>query len=185
MPPTTENIPEKPAFDVYAMLLILSFFFLLGGTLLLNDDLDKNWGYWISPEARQKRAEHITEVNDNPSDHPYLVNVRELDLNEWKLASEAVRGKKVDLDEFPVKNFKWPAGYDPLKNPVQPGGADNLQSIPKDQLDALMNGYKGPADLETGGAAPSAPPTESPAPDAPKTEAPKTEAPKSETPPTN
>lgn len=185
MPPTTENIPEKPGFDVFAMLLILSFFFLLGATLLLNDDLDKNWGFWTPADQIPKKAEHLTQINDDPAKYPGLIKVRDIDLTEWKLAYEGYYGKKVSEDDFPEKDFKWPSGYDPLNHPVITGGADNLSNIPKEQLDALMAGYKGPGDVSTTGAAP-APAPETPAPGTPPAPAPAPapEAPK-EAPKTN
>lgn len=179
MPPTTENIPEKPGFDVYAMLLVLSFFFLLGATLLLNDDLDKNWGFWLPADHLPKKAEHLTVINDDPAKFPGLIRVRDIDVAEWKLAYEGYYGKKVDEADFPVKDFKWPQGYDNLAHPVMPG-ADNLQTVPKEQIDALMNGYKGPDDVTTTGgpsAAPAPAPEAAPNPTAPPKDAPK-EAPK-------
>lgn len=175
MPPTTENIPERPTFDVYAMLLLLSFSFLLGATLLLNDDLDKNWGFWLPPENRPAKAERITQINDDPAKYRDLIHVREIDLKEWALARESETGKKVSIDDFPIKDFKWPEGYDPLNNPVLPG-ADNLESLKTDgAIDKLMQGYKGPDDVNAPGtteAAPTPPTTPPTTPDAP-TEAPK------------
>lgn len=171
MPPTTENIPERPGFDVYAMLLVLSFFFLLGATLLLNDDLDKNWGFWLPPENLPKKAEHITEINDEPAKFPGLIKVRDVDVAEWKLAYEGYYGKKVSDEDFPVKDYKWPSGYKPLEHPVMPG-ADNLQTVPKDQIEALMQGYKGPDDVTTTGGAAAPAPTPAPAPEAAPTPAP-------------
>jgi hypothetical protein len=152
MPPTTENIPDRPGFDVYAMLLVLSFTFLLGATLLLNDDLDKNWGFWLPPENRPAKAERITQINEDPAKYREFINVREEDLKEWALAREAETGK----------NFKWPEGYNPLENPVLPG-ADNLQTLkgddgPNSPLNKLMQGYKGPNDVNTP-APTEAPPT--------------------------
>src|SRR5437899_2059257 len=112
MPPTTENIPEKPPFDVYGMLLILSFIFTIGATLFLNDELDKNWDFWADKANAPKKAVTITEINDDPTNTSKkdLVNVRKKDLEEWDIAAKSVYGAKA---EFPVKDFKWPEGFDP------------------------------------------------------------------------
>lgn len=158
MPPTTENIPDRPGFDVYAMLLLLSFCFLLGATLLLNDDLDKNWGFWLPPENRPAKAERITQINEDPAKYREFINIREVDLKEWALARESETGKKVSLDDFPVKDFKWPEGYDPLVNPVLPG-ADNLDALKGGPLDKLMQGYKGPDDVNAPAPTEAVPPT--------------------------
>lgn len=167
MPPTTENIPEKPPFDVYGMMLILCFVFTLGATLFLNDELDKHWDFWAPKDNMPKKATHITEINDQPEKYPELVNVRKVDLDEWKITSKSVNGKEVT---FPVDKFEWPEGYDPLANPVTPG-EDNLTKIPPEIREKLMKGY-GEA-----GAAPA--PAPAPA-DAPKADAPKADAPPAE-----
>ncbi|HYG75093.1 MAG TPA: hypothetical protein VEK08_08830 [Planctomycetota bacterium] len=166
MPPTTENIPEKPPFDVYAMLLILSFVFTVGATLLLNDELDKNWGFWEPKEQVRPRALHITEINEAPDKYPDLINVRKIDLEEWKIAIENQTGKKAD---FPEKGFEWPAGYDPLAHPIVPG-EDNLAKVPKEQIDALLKGREqaGETKAEAPAPAPAEKPAEKPA-EEPKT----------------
>jgi len=163
MPPTTENIPEKPPFDVYAMLLILAFVFTGGATLLLNDDLDKNWGFWIAKEdaAARKRATHITTINDDPEKFPEYLKLTEVDKQEWDIITNKA--------PLPEKDYEWPAGYDPLNHPVK-ANTDNLTSIPQAQRDLLLKAAPG------GGAAAPAPtpekaapaPAPAPAPDAPK-----------------
>ena len=180
MPPTTENIPEKPPFDVYGMMLILCFLFTLGATLLLNDELDKHWDFWADAKNPPKKATHLTEINDQPDKYPELINVRKTDLDEWALTSVSVNGgKKVD---FPEKDFKWPEGYDPLANPVTPG-EDNLTKLPPEVREKLMKGR----DYGEGGAAPApkadapAPKADAPAPEAPKADA-KPDAPKGDAP---
>ena len=158
MPPTTENIPEKPPFDVYAMMLILAFVFTGGATLLLNDDLDKNWGFWIPKEdaAARKRAVHITQINDDPEKFPDYLKLTKTDKEEWDIITNKA--------PLPEKDFEWPEGYDPLNHPVK-ANADNLSAIPADQRDKLLGPNKG------GGAAAPAPapaPAPTPAPEEPK-----------------
>lgn len=182
MPPTTENIPEKPPFDVYGMMLILCFLFTLGASLLLNDELDKHWDFWADAKNPPKKALHITEINDQPDKYPELINLRKLDRAEWDLTSVSVNGKKVD---FPEKGWEWPEGYDPLANPVTPG-EDNLTKLAPEIREKLMKGR----DYGEGGAAPApkteapapAPKADAPAPETPKTDAPKTDAPKTDAP---
>ena len=155
MPATTENIPDKPKFDVYAMLVILTFVCTLGATLMLNDNLDKVWGYWVKPEERKPRALHLTQMNSEKPESD-RVKISELDRKEWELAAEQVHGSK---QEFTVSGFDWPSGYDPNQHPVLPN-KDNL-TIPEPALKALMAGYRGGA---------AAPAGEAPAGEAPKTE---------------
>lgn len=186
MPPTTENIPEKPPFDVYGMMLILCFLFTTGATLLLNDELDKHWDFWAKKEAPPKKALNITQINKDPAKFGDLVEVRDVDLEEWKITATSVAGGK--LPEFPEKDFKWPDGYDPLAYPVTPG-ADNLDTgkLPEAQRAALMKGRDygeggTPApEKKPDGAAP-APKADAPAGEAPKADAPKADAPKADAP---
>ena len=42
MPATPDKIPDKTPFDVYAMLIILTFLFTGGATLMINDRLSKD-----------------------------------------------------------------------------------------------------------------------------------------------
>lgn len=153
MPPTTENIPEKPPFDVYAMMLILAFVFTGGATLLLNDDLDKNWGFWIPVEdsAARKRAVHITQINDDPENYPDYLKLTKVDKEEWEIITKNA--------PLPQKDYEWPEGYDPLKHPVK-ANADNLTDIPQDQRDALLRG------APTGAVPAPEAPAPAPAPDA-------------------
>ena len=119
MPPTTENIPEQPSFDVYAMLLLLTFVFTAGASFLLRDELAKHYGYGAEPNAR--RAEQITTINEEPGNQKFfeIANMRKEDRAEWELV--AGQGKP-----FPVSNYEWPAGYNPLQHPVQ-ANQDNLR----------------------------------------------------------
>lgn len=167
MPATNENIPDKPKFDVYAMLVILTFLFTLGSTLMLNDDLDKNWDFWIKPEQRGERAVHITQMNQDKSDS-VMVKVSDTDRKEWELAAKRVYGSD---QTFPTSGYEWPAGFDPNVTPVR-ANADNLKDIPENARNALMAGYKG-----------STAPVGAPAAEAPKADAPKADAPKDATPP--
>ncbi len=155
MPPSTESIPDKPVFDVYGMLLVLTCIFTAGATALLWADLDKNWG-WSTPTA--KRAVTLTEVNDDPAKNPDIISVRKIDLDEWQVANENINGKK---SEFPVKNFQWPEGYDPIANPVI-SGADNASTIPEAARTALLKNYSPEGATEK--APEKAPETPAPAP---------------------
>jgi hypothetical protein len=126
MPPTTEQIKDKPGFDVYAMMLILGFVFTSIATLLLNDDLSKNWNFWA--DGPVEKAVNITKINEDSENYPEYVHLTKIDLDEWRLCV----GKDAP---FPVTDFEWPAGYDPLKYAVKPQ-TDNLQ-LPSEQLEKL------------------------------------------------
>lgn len=136
MPPTTEQITERPVFDVYGTMLILGFVATLGATLILRQELIENWGWAVekTDAAFTNRAVNITQINDNPEKYPNYVKVTETDLKEWRL----IKGENTP---FPVSSFAWPEGYDPLENPVKPG-ADNLSGIPEAQRGALMKAYQ-------------------------------------------
>lgn len=157
MPATTENIPDKPKFDVYAMLVILTFLATLGATLMLNDDLDKNCDFWIKPEQRGERAVHITLMNQEDAASS-MVKLSETDRKEWDLAAKHAYGSDQNFTE---SGYEWPSGYNVNANPVR-ANADNLKDIPENARNALMAGYKG----------------------APKADAPKSDAPKPEAAPT-
>jgi hypothetical protein len=167
MPPTTENIPEKPPFDVYAMMLILSTLLTLGACLLINDDLSKNWNFWVdkTDKAALDKATHITQITDDPAKDVGL-KIQKVDLEEWA----KIKGKG---SKFPITDYEWPAGYDPAKSPVR-GDTDNLQ-IPEAERKALLEGggkveapapapAPAPATPPADGAAPA--PAPAPAPDA-------------------
>ncbi|HYF52386.1 MAG TPA: hypothetical protein VEJ63_23470 [Planctomycetota bacterium] len=145
MPATTENIPDKPKFDVYAMLIILTFLATLGATLMLNDNLDKVWGFWIPPENRKERSVHITVMNENENSD--RVKISERDMKEWYLAAEQVYGGK--QENFTETNFEWPQGYDVNQHPVMPN-KNNLETIPENVRNALMAGYRGGAAAPAG-----------------------------------
>ncbi len=154
MPPTTDNIPEKPPFDVYAMMLILSTLITFGACALTWDDLTKNWNYWYEKTDKNitDRATHITQISDDPSKDVCL-KLQKIDLDEWK----RIKGANTP---FPIKDFEWPAGYDPAKSPVR-GDTDNLQ-IPDTERGALLQGA-GKSDSST-----PPPATTPPARDAPQ-----------------
>lgn len=127
MPPTTEQIPDKSPFDVYAMMLILSFLFTAGATAFLNDDLTKNWGFW---KDKSDKKYYVTQMNDKEETAPYYIKLRKEDTADAKIT---------------VTGYEWPEKYDPIAHPVLPN-TDNLTAIPADELKALMEGYKGPVD---------------------------------------
>jgi hypothetical protein len=147
MPPTNENIADRPGFDVYGAMLVLSFLAALGAAWLMRQELVDNYGWNIdknSPEFKDQ-AVHITEINKDPQKYPEIVQLTETDQKEW----EFIKGKGT---VFPVKDFKWPEGYDPLEHAVKPL-ANNLEL---QGLEALMKSFQPPAE----GVAPAEKPAE-------------------------
>jgi hypothetical protein len=115
MPPTPDKIPEKVPFDVYAMLIILTFLFTGGATLMINDRLSKEWQFWDDKATIKEKSVHLTLMNPDQAKYPEgLVHVQETDLKEWKLIE--AEGSN---SEFPIRDFEWPAGYDPMKYPIK------------------------------------------------------------------
>jgi hypothetical protein len=164
MPATSETIPDRARFDVYAMMIILTCAFTGGATWMLYDDLTTHWGY--GKEVKPEKAVHITKINSDPEKYPDVVNLTEEDKKDYELAQKAV-----GTDTTLSKGFEWPAGFDPLnyavrppnlKSVEEPAGSGKFVLIYNDpalsaqqnqekqaefvkNLDALMNGYKGPA----------------------------------------
>ena len=115
MPPTPDKIPDKVPFDVYAMLIILTFLFTGGATLMINDRLSKEWQFWDDKATIKEKAVHITLMNPDTSKYPEgLVHVQETDLKEWKLIEIESGGA-----DFPYRDYEGPAGYDPMKYPIK------------------------------------------------------------------
>ncbi len=174
MPATTDKIPDKIPFNVYAMLIILTFIFTGAATWMLGDDLAKTWHYFDKKEEWQDRAVHITTINKDPEKYPENFELTETDKKEWEKVVKSLYPK--ETIDFPEKDYEWPAGYDPLQYSIQRDG-DNLTAS-KDrpdqekQMKALLAGDHSPA------AAPAAVTPEAPKTDAPKTDAPKADAPK-------
>ena len=172
MPPTADEISDKPVFDVYAMLLVLSFVFTGGAALLINADLTNKWNFW-SPKGDIKQKWYITQMNDKEDQFPKYTKLRKEDLDDWK----RING----VDKFTVSDYEWPEGFDPLVNPVLPN-TDNLAGIPEAARTALMKGYSGPSDASVPEKAPESKESGGDKTEAPKTDAPKTDAPKTDTP---
>jgi len=162
MPPTTESIADKPQFNVYGTMVILTCLITLGAALIIRQDLVESWGWDIPKEDAAfkagNRATHITQMNDDPEKYQDIVKVTKTDLDEWQL----IKGKNTP---FPVSNFQYPEGYDPLVSPVQPG-VDNLTKIPEAQRNALMKDYSpGGAEVPKAGTEAPKTGTEAPKPD--------------------
>jgi hypothetical protein len=126
MPAATDKIPEKVPFNVYGMLIILTFLFTGGACWLLGDDLSKNWKYFDNKEemAKNKKAVHITTINDNPEQYPDNFKLTAVDKEEYEFAFKSAFKK----DPPPLeKDFEWPGTFDPLKYSVK-FNQDNLHS---------------------------------------------------------
>ena len=180
MPPTTDKIPEKIPHDVYGTLVILTFLFTAGASLMLYDNLTKEWAY--GAKQRPDRAEHITKINNDPVNHPDLIDVTKEDLEDWARAAKHLNPGEEPTFPLPESDWRWPQGFDVYKNPVKPNvnNADPTV-LPEDQRSKLMLGYKSAAAAEAAppAEAPKAPPAEAPkAPPAEAPKAPPAEAPK-------
>jgi len=180
MPPTTENIADRPAFDVYGAILVLSCLATLGAALLMRQELLDNWGWGVDKANSEAMhpAVHITEMNKDPDKYRDFVQVTDSELAEW----EKIKGKGT---KFPVDSYKWPEGFDPLENPVKPG-ANNLETIPEAQRNALMKDWTpasegaAPAEKKEGTEPPPAEKKEEAKKEETKKEEPKTEEKKDE-----
>ena len=177
MPVAEDKLIEKTPFDVYAMTLILSFLFILGAILLLNDELDKHWSgrkEWHTPEEKQNSelnidvAEHITKINDLlPEKKNFEVKITAEDRRDYPL----IAGKDTAIPrvkELEDKYKNWVEHLIQNRIDINPG-ADNTEAVKnapalgQPVLDKLRDEYKDPAptpDVEpagTGGAPPVPP----------------------------
>lgn len=137
---------QRSPFDVYAMMLILSFVVIAGASFILNKDLDENWKFWVDPVKDPKgwaQAENITLKNYHPDTTEY-VQVRAPDLEDV--------GKITGGAEFPVKGYEWPQDYKLDENPVK-ADVNNLETIPEEQIEKLMKTAKTAPEPAPGGAA--------------------------------
>jgi hypothetical protein len=106
---------DKPKFDIYGMLLVLTFLVYLGGFLIVNDDLTNNYGFKLfGDKDTSKHASHITELHE-PNKDSQFVSLRQEDLNDYLLI------KGIGAKDFPIKNYEWPKEFDTsTKGPVRP-----------------------------------------------------------------
>jgi hypothetical protein len=179
MPATTEKIPEKIPFNVYAMLIILTFVFTGTATWMMGDELSKTWHYFDKKEEWPEKAVHITTINKDQEKYPENFELTDTDRKEWDKVVKSLYPK--ENIEFPEKDYEWPAGFDPLQYAIQRDG-DNLTAS-KDRPD-MEKQFKALMTLDKGGtpASSTTPPAEAPKTDAPKTDAPKADAPKADAP---
>jgi len=177
MPPTPDKIPDKVPFDIYAMLVILTFLATGGATLMINDRLSSEWQFWADKAKIQPKATHLTLINPDPAKYPEgLVVVQDQDKEEWKLI-EHEYGQDA---EFPLKEYDWPTGYDPAKYQIKykeeflgPATDAERRAAFQKMADAKISGS-----VENKAATPTVtPPADAPK-DAPKDAAPKDAAPK-------
>jgi len=166
MPPTTDKISENIPHDLYGTLVILTFLFTLAATLMLNDNLSKEWSYWVKP--RPRRAEHITKQNSEPESNPNLIDVTKEDFEDWNLAAKHYYGSEQPFP-IPENEWNWPKDYNPYKNPIKVDAlrSDTTPVLPQEIHDKFMLNFK-PA-TEAPAAAPTAAPAVPAAPAAPAT----------------
>src|SRR5687768_11020741 len=89
MPPTTDPINDKEPFDVYGMMVILSFVFTLGAVLVLNQELTTNWGtknFLMFGDEPKPVPTNITQINKDPKKRADIIALRPEDIADWKLA---------------------------------------------------------------------------------------------------
>jgi hypothetical protein len=184
MPPTPDKIPDKVPFDVYAMLIILTFLFTGGATLMINDRLSKEWQFWDDKATIKNKSVHLTQMNPDPAKYPEgLVVVQDVDKDEWKL----IDAESQSPGEFPHRDFDWPAGYDPMQYPVKfkedflgPKEDTKRRDAFQKLADAKVSGV-----VEKTSTGPAPAPADAPKADAPKADAPKADAPKADAPKTD
>ena len=190
-------------FDVYAMMLILSFFMVVGACLLMNDELASNWNFKLGGDPPPKDQKwHITEYRELKTYPVPYVDLREKDLAEWKVAHNA--SGAVNGESFPVQGYEWPKDANGVRYkvdqfPVDPLKDNNWESalpsptddeVTKTRKKEMMDQFLlllSTAPKE-GAAEPAKEPAKEPEKDpakepaAPPTDAPKADAPKADAP---
>lgn len=152
MPVADEKLVEKTPFDVYAMMLILSFLLVAVAVYLVNEELQV---HWFAGVQNRPCAEYITKSNDKPEVLKEDLDVTEEDLKDWK----AMTGE----DTIP-KHQERQAWMKTKRVEVTPG-VDNTEGIPEDVLNKLKESYVDPRatpdepgkKVEAPAAAPAAP----------------------------
>ncbi|HLX62571.1 MAG TPA: hypothetical protein VKX17_14940 [Planctomycetota bacterium] len=128
---------EKPRFDVYAMLLLLSFLMTLGAVLLLNDDLSSNYGFKLFGDKPAGHTWHITEYQEVGKHYaiPGYVELRKQDLDDWETIH---KGEKFPI---PKADYEWPKDYDVAGHPINPA-LDNQQNVDDASKPAVIKGLE-------------------------------------------
>src|SRR6185503_11916101 len=93
MPVADENLQEKVPFDVYAMMLIMSFLLIGVAIWLINDELTQ---HWFSQNQGRNSAVFITKNNDKSDVLGTDIKVDEEDIADYKAItnSDTKPGKK-------------------------------------------------------------------------------------------
>lgn len=156
MPVADEKLVEKLPFDVYAMMLILSFLLLGVSVWLINDDLQTNW--FAGTQGREC-AEHITKNNDKPELYKEDPVVSETDLSDFK----RITGEENPPKYAPLPNYLKAKRIEPTP------GHDNTEGVSEEELKKLKDSYEFPLntpddpDKKKTEAAPEAAPAAAPA----------------------
>ena len=158
MPQAEEKLAEKPHFDVYAMMLILSGVATLLAILFLHAEL---YEYWYAGGMPEKGlAVHLTSLN--PASEEEKGAGKECD---WVVLTQADKedAKALGLELF-AKDFPEP--LDPLKTPLSlDPDQDNSSRFPEAERAKMRQEYLEQRDataVEPSGAPPAPAPPETP-----------------------
>jgi len=131
MPVADEKLEEKAPFDVYAMMLILSFIVIAVAIYLLNNESQEHWKAGSPPGTEV--AVDLTKFNDDEGKFKDQIILSNSDKKEYKVITGAdIPG----VEEKP----EW------MKNkPVDPTpGVDNTEGIHEDLLRKYKESYINP-----------------------------------------
>ena len=156
MPVADENLSEKLPFDVYAMMLILSFLLLGVAVWLINDELQQ---HWFAQQQGRNCAVHLTKINDKPDVLKDDVKVTQEDFDDWK----AIENNDTKPPKF-IEYTPWML----VRTIDTKEGVDNTVGIPEGELEQLKKSYEYPLNTPDDGGeakkaeAPSAAPPANP-----------------------
>lgn len=133
MPVADENLAEKLPFDVYAMMLILSFVLLGVAIWLLQDELATNW---FSAQEGRKCAVYLTKNNEKTDVYKDDIHVdAKEDLEDYKAITAT--------EDKPARYLEYPSWMQTRRIDTS-AGVDNTQGVPEAELEQLKKSYEDP-----------------------------------------
>jgi hypothetical protein len=133
--PLEEKLTEKVPFDVYAMMLIVSFVVTGAACLLANYDLRQNW--FGAEEPPKEHAVYLTVVNGQ-NDQQATTNA-----SAWvQITEQDIKDFKVLQPNETLKPAEYPAWLDPLNPSFSTDlDKDNTEKVPEPERQKMKEGY--------------------------------------------
>ena len=141
MPLAEERLNEKPPFDVYAVMMVLTFLLTLGAILMLNDELRKNW-FGAEPPGTE-HAEHLTVLNSQTDEQKTThgespwTQITEEDMRDYPLLAE---GEELKITKYPDWMDINQTGVKFLEE-IQEENAFDMEKVPAEERATMKSTY--------------------------------------------